>query len=477
MFRHMKYKAIREEELKNKVGGDWFSAFDTTEIVGNIDFCVLPKQDSLFGRMPLLWAEAKTGDYDVATMFVQLILTIGKARTFDKTLPPAFLGAFDFKKIAFVPYVSIQDIFSLHGTHRRPTAKTKRTGQQDRTESLRTWLFEKIEKEERQKNASGVRLRSTRYSKETGLYRGELEKENFMKIRWIMLMILFVCSATFYSQEFSDENYGDTRPSYIPLSRLTYLNGATLTHFQKFPVLQLSHQERKDLDLEIKKIPSFSSYYFSGCHDRSQATFQLLPAALRGKTYKVWVFSPERHTSTVSGTIGLKTEDPIAKQVAWGYHVALFFFDGNAKLVLDQGLSPGKLITIDQWFAKMNIPVGSFWTVTNGNNYLFNSTVNAMSPSQSNPANQDLFNGYFYNYVSSKDKYLSSNLARDDAGYMVMSQNVCPELKPLLTKPGELGQKLKSGQLPATCQKLSDYYNERFTYWRNLLEPLPITND
>ena len=44
-------------------------------------------------------------------MFVQLILTIGKARTFDKTTPPAFLGAFDFKKFAFVPYISIQDIF------------------------------------------------------------------------------------------------------------------------------------------------------------------------------------------------------------------------------------------------------------------------------------------------------------------------------------------------------------------------------
>ncbi len=110
----MKYKGIREEELKNKVGGDWFSSFDTTEIVGNIDFCVLSKQGKLFERTPLLWAEAKTGDYDVAAMFVQLILTIGKARTFDKTLPPAFLGAFDFKKIAFVPYVSIQDIFYIN---------------------------------------------------------------------------------------------------------------------------------------------------------------------------------------------------------------------------------------------------------------------------------------------------------------------------------------------------------------------------
>jgi len=110
----MKYKNIREEELKNKVGAEWFKQFDTTEILGNIDFTVFPKQDNLFGRTPLLWAEAKTGNYDVATMFVQLILTIGKARTFDKTMPPAFLGAVDFKKIAFVPYISIQDIFYLN---------------------------------------------------------------------------------------------------------------------------------------------------------------------------------------------------------------------------------------------------------------------------------------------------------------------------------------------------------------------------
>jgi hypothetical protein len=110
----MKYKNIREEELKNKVGADWFKNFDTTEIIGNIDFSVFPKQDNLFGRTPLLWAEAKTGNFDIPAMFVQLILTIGKARTFDKTLPPAFLGAFDFKKIAFIPYLSVQDIFYLN---------------------------------------------------------------------------------------------------------------------------------------------------------------------------------------------------------------------------------------------------------------------------------------------------------------------------------------------------------------------------
>ena len=41
-FDIMKYKNIREEELKNKVGTDWFKNFDTTEIIGNIDFSVFP---------------------------------------------------------------------------------------------------------------------------------------------------------------------------------------------------------------------------------------------------------------------------------------------------------------------------------------------------------------------------------------------------------------------------------------------------
>ncbi|MBS9781331.1 MAG: hypothetical protein KGV56_02445 [Gammaproteobacteria bacterium] len=109
------YKNIREEGLKNKVGNDWFADFDTTEILGNIDFSVFPKQKDLFSNQaPLLWAEAKTGDYDITTMFVQLVLTIGKARTFDKMLPPAFLGAFDFVKMAFVPYIAIQDIFYIN---------------------------------------------------------------------------------------------------------------------------------------------------------------------------------------------------------------------------------------------------------------------------------------------------------------------------------------------------------------------------
>lgn len=111
--------SLREEELKNKVAEDWFAGFDATEIIGNIDFSVaLPTskgQQSLFETEYLLWAESKKGNKcDINESFVQLIITIGKARTFDHHLPPAFLGAFDAEKIAFIPYHTIVDIFYLN---------------------------------------------------------------------------------------------------------------------------------------------------------------------------------------------------------------------------------------------------------------------------------------------------------------------------------------------------------------------------
>ena len=114
----MKYKNIREEELKGKVGRDWFSGFDTTRILGDVDFCVSPKVTTKTPKgkdqESLLWAEAKTGVADIYAMFAQLIITIGKARTFDKHLPPAFLGAYDFKKMIVVPYNEIVDIFFMN---------------------------------------------------------------------------------------------------------------------------------------------------------------------------------------------------------------------------------------------------------------------------------------------------------------------------------------------------------------------------
>jgi len=103
----MKYSNILEEELKNKVAQDFFAEFDCSAIIEKIDFSVKKKNSEEY----LLWAEAKAAATDIFIMLTQLVLTVGKARTFNEFLPPPFLGCFDREKIAFIPYHEIQEIF------------------------------------------------------------------------------------------------------------------------------------------------------------------------------------------------------------------------------------------------------------------------------------------------------------------------------------------------------------------------------
>lgn len=109
----MVYANVREEELKNKIAQNYFGIFDCTKIIGNIDFCVTNSfaTNNEADTTSLLWAEAKKGKADIFKSIVQLILTIGKARTFDKFLPPAYLGAFDAEKMAFIAYNDIHEVF------------------------------------------------------------------------------------------------------------------------------------------------------------------------------------------------------------------------------------------------------------------------------------------------------------------------------------------------------------------------------
>ena len=116
------YKNLPEEELKARIGDAFFADFDCDTIIGKIDFCAVQKQKAnakhvLTGgeTVSLLWAEAKRGVVtDIYKPLVQLILTIGKARTFDTYLPPPFLAAFDAEKIAFLPYREILPFLALN---------------------------------------------------------------------------------------------------------------------------------------------------------------------------------------------------------------------------------------------------------------------------------------------------------------------------------------------------------------------------
>lgn len=123
---------LPEEELKNKVATDFFSPnpqsrnikldkqakeilknLDSTQILGRVDFCVSFNAQTLFQPINFLWAEAKKGNKaDIIESFIQLILTIGKEKTYENNLPPIFLGAFDCQKIAFIPYHELDHIFA-----------------------------------------------------------------------------------------------------------------------------------------------------------------------------------------------------------------------------------------------------------------------------------------------------------------------------------------------------------------------------
>ena len=106
-----------EAQVRNCVAQDWFAAYDTTKVLGNIDFAVAVAETAQATIMTrwLLWAELKKGiSYDIDDSFVQLILTIGRARTFDIELPPRYLGAFDAGRIAFLPYNAILDVFTIN---------------------------------------------------------------------------------------------------------------------------------------------------------------------------------------------------------------------------------------------------------------------------------------------------------------------------------------------------------------------------
>ncbi len=118
----MDYAKLREEPLKSKIREDFFQKYKYTQL-GNIDFVIAKHitekgSVSLFEEFEnddlksLLWAEAKQGtSHDIYESFVQLILTIGKEKTFEKYLPPKFIGAFDAEKFAFINYHDIQSVF------------------------------------------------------------------------------------------------------------------------------------------------------------------------------------------------------------------------------------------------------------------------------------------------------------------------------------------------------------------------------
>ena len=106
--------SAQELQVEGVVRERFFSAFDCTRRIGNIDFCVDLLKSQSADRQSVVWAERKRGRDSLDDALVQLILTIGKARTFESEMPPPFLAAFNAVEIAFIPYEKVMDVLSRH---------------------------------------------------------------------------------------------------------------------------------------------------------------------------------------------------------------------------------------------------------------------------------------------------------------------------------------------------------------------------
>ena len=106
-------KQIRESEVKNKIRKEYFNDFDWTRAIGDIDLAVCSNPAIGVAPVTYLWCETKQGTKrDIYESLIQLILTVGKARTYESEMPPYYLGAADAEKIAFVEYNKVMHIFS-----------------------------------------------------------------------------------------------------------------------------------------------------------------------------------------------------------------------------------------------------------------------------------------------------------------------------------------------------------------------------
>jgi len=112
-----KQPKIQEAEVVGLLVKNFFKAkrFDCSRALGKIDFTV--RDEAFEGDRTqgyYLWAESKGDRSDLLETLTQVVMTIGKERTYNHYNPPHFLGGFDNENILFVPYLKMVDIFSLN---------------------------------------------------------------------------------------------------------------------------------------------------------------------------------------------------------------------------------------------------------------------------------------------------------------------------------------------------------------------------
>lgn len=242
----------------------------------------------------------------------------------------------------------------------------------------------------------------------------------------------------------------------------------------------LTAAEEMQLLQATSALERFAPYLFSGCHDRAQAAYMMLPAALRPKLMKIWIVAPARYTAGIGGRIELVGEDADSRAVKWGYHVALAWEGPDGLKIFDAALRPGQILNSGQWFGLMRIPHMAFWTLTRGNLYQF--FYSDLDPT-TNTADY-VWNGNAFNYedITTSDtdvwdqQTVPMNLARDAVGVQAMTDpTVCDEVREQVREPGRLLDILQAASPPTRCAASIRLFRAEWRRWAARLGHQPLT--
>lgn len=255
-------------------------------------------------------------------------------------------------------------------------------------------------------------------------------------------------------------------PTYIPISQF-----GTFGPQNASTAGNMTADDVKKFEQAISRMPDLARYLFSGCHDRAHAAYRFLPADLKSKVSKIWVIGPSRFTAAVSGTIRLRATDLDSQQVDWGYHVALVAETPKGTMVYDPALSPGVLLSREQWFESFVSPTLSIWLVSSPLVYQFNyATLDSAARNGSQVWNG---NANRYEWMSTQDQRIPQNLARDSIGVDAMKGQACAALVALKADPQGLGDLLDAPTSNPGCAASIQKYRQLTREWQARLAANP----
>jgi len=149
-----------------------------------------------------------------------------------------------------------------------------------------------------------------------------------------------------------------------------------------------------------------TGYYRNGCQSRAHALWAALPANIRAKVGKIWLFQPWIYAPILKRRAIRHPDD---KEITWDFHVALRFKSNGVERVLDLALGK-EPISPEQWLTSFDAPNKSLLIRTEGKYYSYNLTGGSLSD--------------FYEYAGDacRQSWMIDDVAFDKVGAQLLAR-------------------------------------------------------